>query len=380
MAWIRRNSGKKAPTWTVIYRDRNGKQIWKTFKKQGEAKALHAKVHNESSREASDLPTNTTMEQYSEIWLQESTRLRQQSLERYKQILNNHVIPAMGKKKVTSITRTVLRAYLTAKLQEQAKRTVQLHLAILHKMLEDAKIEHSLIDNNPADGLGKPLGLTPKSGKRSRSEIKALTATQLTKFLTTAKEDFPEVYPLFLTLAMAGMRIGEALALTWDDILFDEMAISINKNLDRQGQLGPTKSDSGDRVVEMHPLLGNVLAKLKDEVATAALETGKDPKHLFWDQEVQKYSKQSGAKLPNLANTRMKAILKVADLPSHHTCHSLRHTFASLLLAKGTPIVFVQRQLGHANIKDTVGTYGSWLPMEAPGALNVIADLVMVEK
>jgi integrase len=54
---------------------------------------------------------------------------------------------------------------------------------------------------------------------------------------------------------------------------------------------------------------------------------------------------------------------KRAKLPPHFTPHSLRHTFASLLLQQGESPVYVQRQLGHASIKLTVDTDGKWLPM-----------------
>ena len=56
-------------------------------------------------------------------------------------------------------------------------------------------------------------------------------------------------------------------------------------------------------------------------------------------------------------------LLKRAKLPLHFSPHSLRHTFASLLLQQGESPVYVQRQLGHASIKLTVDTYGKWLPM-----------------
>jgi hypothetical protein len=55
--------------------------------------------------------------------------------------------------------------------------------------------------------------------------------------------------------------------------------------------------------------------------------------------------------------------VKKAGLPTHFTPHSLRHTFASLLLQQGESPAYVQRQLGHASIKLTVDTYGKWLPM-----------------
>jgi integrase len=69
------------------------------------------------------------------------------------------------------------------------------------------------------------------------------------------------------------------------------------------------------------------------------------------------------------ANVRrsMQRILKEARLPLHFTPHCLRHTYASILLAEGTPAPFVQEQLGHASIELTVSTYGRWLKKKPLG-------------
>jgi len=53
---------------------------------------------------------------------------------------------------------------------------------------------------------------------------------------------------------------------------------------------------------------------------------------------------------------------------------STRHTFASLLLQQGESPAYVQRQLGHASIQLTVGTYGKWLPMGNKAAVNRLDD------
>jgi len=55
-------------------------------------------------------------------------------------------------------------------------------------------------------------------------------------------------------------------------------------------------------------------------------------------------------------------ILKVSGLPGHFPPHSLRHTFASLLLQQGESPQYVQEQLGHSSITLTVDLYGRWLP------------------
>jgi hypothetical protein len=72
--------------------------------------------------------------------------------------------------------------------------------------------------------------------------------------------------------------------------------------------------------------------------------------------------------------------LNAAGLPGHFTPHSLRHTYASLLLADGVSPAYVQEQLGHASIELTVGTYGRWLRKRAPGAVDRLDETPAEEK
>ncbi len=69
-----------------------------------------------------------------------------------------------------------------------------------------------------------------------------------------------------------------------------------------------------------------------------------------------------------------KRALKKAGRPLHFTPHSLRHSFASLLLQQGESPAYVQRQLGHASIKLTVDTYGKWLPMGNLAAVDKLGE------
>ena len=71
-------------------------------------------------------------------------------------------------------------------------------------------------------------------------------------------------------------------------------------------------------------------------------------------------------KVPCLSSVHrtFKDVLAQAGLPGHHSCHSLRHTYASLLLARGEPLRFVQEQLGHHSIALTSDLYGKWMKTE----------------
>lgn len=57
--------------------------------------------------------------------------------------------------------------------------------------------------------------------------------------------------------------------------------------------------------------------------------------------------------------------------------HSLRHTYGSGLISRGYSPAYVQQQMGHASIQQTVDTYGLWLPIEVPGAVDALSDTLL---
>ena len=71
-----------------------------------------------------------------------------------------------------------------------------------------------------------------------------------------------------------------------------------------------------------------------------------------------------------------KVALKAVGLPEgRFTVHSLRHTYASLMLAKGAPLAWVSRQLGHANVTTTLDFY-AWALPQGDAALASLVDPV----
>jgi len=129
---------------------------------------------------------------------------------------------------------------------------------VLNVALDDEKIPA-----NPAIGLKGIIKKKPKN-----DAINPLTAEELSTLLNAVYKHFPKHYPLFLTLARTGMRIGEALALQWDDIIFEERYIHIQRGLAR-GKISYPKSGK-DRKVDMSPQLAETLKYLKGTFPTFA--------------------------------------------------------------------------------------------------------------
>ena len=160
--------------------------------------------------------------------------------------------------------------------------------------------------------------------------------TELATFLCEAEGD--NYYPLFLTLARAGLRPGEAIALKWDDFNFSKREILIERALS-DGAVGPTKTGKS-RIVDMSLELRETLIQLYVHREKQTLRYGwsEMPEYVFIGSR--------GALLDDSRlRRRFAAILRKAGL-SGHTPYDLRHSFISLLPGKGKPITYVAAQAG----------------------------------
>ncbi len=353
MACMRKRRGK----WVVDYRDTAGIRRWITCDTRGEAESQLDEKRRES-RQGTRPAVNPdiTLEEYARRWLGIlKATVKAATYTSYDNTLRLHVLPTFGRVKVRRLQRGVLKAWLAQGLTEgYARDSVRVRHATLRALL-NAAIDDGVILSNPADRLGRQLKLHLAPSQR-QEEIKALTRDQLAVFLATAERTEPRLYPLFLTLARAGMRIGEGLALQWQDIDLAGREIRVARGFSK-GRLETPKSGAG-RTVDMSQQLTQALRRLHLERAKEKLRNGWAdlPPWIFCTTEGTPYDAA-------FVQRKFKRVVKKAKLPGHFTPHCLRHTYASLLLQMGVSAVYVQRQLGHASIKLTVDTYGRWLPM-----------------
>lgn len=178
----------------------------------------------------------------------------------------------------------------------------------------------------------------------SESEVKAL--------LTAARED--DYYPVFLLLIRTGMRPGEAYGLKWDDLDFEKRTILVERALAPDG-VGTTKT-GGVRHADMSLELAETLKKLRVTRQKQKLKLG------WADLPEWVFSNDEGNPLDeSRVRKHFKTAMRKANL-SGHKLYDCRHTYATLLLAKGAPITYVAAQLGHAKPNTTLQYYARWLP------------------
>jgi integrase len=153
--------------------------------------------------------------------------------------------------------------------------------------------------------------------------------------------------PLFELLAFTGLRIGEALGLTWADVDFDAGLLFVHRQLSRYREHAKLKTEAGRRQIVLAPAMVRLLR------ARWLASPDKGPDDFVFT---------NGAGRP-LDYRKVGEAFRVAVRRAgvrgdgRLSLHSLRHGYASLLIAEGLDVVFVSRQLGHADPGVTLSVY-----------------------
>ena len=174
-----------------------------------------------------------------------------------------------------------------------------------------------------------------------------MTWEQRTLFLDAATRE-PRYGALFATLAKAGLRPGEAFALTPGDIDLRSATLNVERAINL-GRIKPTKT-SERRTVDLSPELLRALHRHLVWLKSEALRRGWGEPAWLVPERCESAAGQVGG------GSAFRRTLKRAGLPAFRL-YDLRHTYASLLLAAGAPITYVSAQLGHANPTTTLRYY-----------------------
>ncbi len=355
MACIRKRRGK----WVFDYRDHAGRRRWVTCSSKEAAEDAMIRLLPETRQPTRPVvDPKISVKDYSERWLGLITpTIKPRTLDSYRQTVKLHILPTLGPVQVRQLHRGKIKSLLAEKLTSGlARNSVRIIHATLRGLLNSA-VDDGGILANPAQRLGRQLRLV-KPVRATSEEIQALTREQLAVFLKAALEEAPRYFPLFLLMARTGMRLGEALAVQWQDIDFANRKVRVARAFSG-GQLGTPKSGHG-RDVDSSQQLAEVLFTLQGTRREDQLRC-KWTKLPPWVFVTDAGSPMDESKV----RKSFRSVLTAAKLPVHHSPHDLRHTYASLLLQQGENAVYVQRQLGHASIGLTADLYGRWLPVRS---------------
>jgi integrase len=223
-------------------------------------------------------------------------------------------------------------------ITDPAAAYAKLIVGVLSTLLAAARDDGVPVRLDVTAGLGRLFKLAKSTAAR-QDEVKAFDRAQLALFLSTSERTVPRLAPLFLLMARTGLRLGEGLALQWDDFDLPSRTLHVARNLSG-GRIGTPKSGAG-RDVDVSQQLADRLTRYRVARATEALRRGwgELPAWLFCTRTAQPFH-------PRVIQRAFARVLRETKLPGHFTPHSLRHSFASLLLHEGRSVIYVARQLG----------------------------------
>jgi len=288
-----------------------------------------------------------TVAEYLEDWLKAKTTAgrRASTLAQYRIYVDNYLTPTLGHVRLVDLRAKHVDGLL-AKMESEGRGLPTQHrvLAALSSALSTAE-RRRLISSN----VCRQVEIAPeRTPTRPVYDGKRLAA-----FLGHVADDRLAV--LWRLYAVAGLRRGEALALTWSTVDLDGGTIRIERSLGIvNGRLawGPPKSDSGRRTVALDSTTVSILRshRARQNAEKLALGAG------YVDDDLV-FAREDGAALrPEWVSKRFHALTDAAGLPRIHL-HDLRHSAASMALVAGVPMKVVSENLGHSTLAVTANVY-----------------------
>lgn len=312
-----------------------------------------------------------TLEEFLVDWLENILvhTLKPKSYAIKEYIIKQQIAPRIGMLQVNSLVASDIQQMINNMVKEDLSySTIKKAYDTLNQRFKLA-INQEQVNKNPTLGV-----VLPKQKNKKNSEIQYFSKEQCKELIEESRRIYDynnkNVYrlgELVPFLIFTGLRIGEAIALEWKDIDYKNKTITVNKNvvevkskktgkyiLEKQDS---TKTDSSTRII---PLSNNAMECIKN-----LKEINGDKKFIFASQTGQYIS-------PSNLNRMFRGIQKALNYKVTLGLHSLRHTFATLMLNNGIDVKIVSELLGHSNVSVTYNIYIHTIQSQKIKAINII--------
>lgn len=277
-------------------------------------------------------------------------RLKAASVSRYQNLIDSHILPELGSKRVNQITVSVLNRFLSSKLEQgRLDHTGGLSPSYVRSI---ALIISSSISFGVAENMCSPLQYKITKPALSKKELTILGAEKQTILEKELLQDMSEAKLLIYITLYTGIRIGEACALRWEDIDLESKIIYVRQTVSRvwvyeEGTkksklvIGSPKSESSLRCIPICSKLHAILCSFPYRKRQGYILTNTDDNSFI---------------SPRTFEYRYKAILRRCSIePVNY--HALRHTFATRCIERGVDIKSLSEILGHSDVSITLNTY-----------------------
>lgn len=293
--------------------------------------------------------------------------------------LKNHLLPIFGDLQLTKITPAMVQTVVnnwaakarTKTTSNEQVKGITINFKVLHnynKQILEHGVRLNLLESNPAKDV-----IVPKRPDLPSDKIFYLDKEKLKIFLDnlSEREDTYRNYydaTLYKFLLATGCRIGEALALDWDDIDFDKQTVSITKTLNGHREINTPKTKSSIRTIDIDNQTISLLKTYKRRQQQEAWLLGRS-EHLVFSIFEDRY--------PNVQThrNRLNRFTKRIGLGTI-SFHAFRHTHATLLLNAGVQYKQLQLRLGHSKISMTMDIYAHLSNESLKETANLFAQAI----
>ncbi|HUY97272.1 MAG TPA: site-specific integrase [Verrucomicrobiae bacterium] len=341
-----------------VYRRRDGRWAAALVLPDGSRKTLYGRTRQEVAGRLSaalgsvsiglPLPSGReTLTGFWHAWLAGvRTNLRPRTWTRYEQLGRVHLLPVLGRIKLSRIGPMHIRSLHEAILAKGISPSTAHHAhAVLHRALADA-VRWGLLMRNPADLVPAP--------RLAAHEPVVLSDGQARTLCTAAAGDRLET--LYVLAITTGMRQGELLALKWREVDCEAGTLRVTGTLQRsEGRmtLSEPKTPRSRRQVALAEQAVEALRRHRARQTEDRLRLG-----AAWDDSDLVFTNGHGGPLEaaHVVNFGFRPLLARAGLPAIRF-HDLRHSAATLLLSRGVHPKIASEMLGHASTGVTLDRY-----------------------
>lgn len=345
----------------------NRVRINRRFKTKTEAIAFIAEQTLKHNSNGKLFRRRLLISAYLKYWLKfEKNNISEETLHTYKTTIN-HVQLVLPRIKMHEINRRIIQSAINLLSQRYAHETVRKDVSHLKAMFR-AAVRMGDIHKNPMEDITVPAD---RFRQKSIDE-KVMPESDFKKIKNyLLNYDYHEKdcnRLVVLLIIFTGIRVGEALGLSVENVDFKNNSILINQSWKTITKtVGTTKTPNSVRKL---PVQSKVLQKMKNwRYLGHTTQDGSNGK-LFFQTFDGRFLQ------PASINACYQGLQKKLKIAGNYSIHTVRHTIASLLLEKGADIVQVSRLLGHSSPKITATYYLGLTPDKGLNKRRTMLDML----
>lgn len=320
----------------------DGKRKYKTVygKTQKEAEAKADEIRAALAKGIDILSgENKTFEFWAKAWLKNLEKTAVPEWHHICEVRLQAWIKYLGKADISKITTYELDNFIDEikncnpyTQRPSAKKTLIGYRNTVNRVF-DFCIQNRVIEFNPANYITIPKA--PKTRER-----KPITDEEINLFWETPHT----LQTAVLIMIYAGLRRGEVLALTWNDIDFKNNTISVNKavNFKNNGIIKSPKTEAGYRNIPMPKILADHLKEVPKNTIQVCTLNGFPITNSNWYSQWKSY---------------LNKINRTHNVTIETSAHCLRHTYCTILYEAGVDVLTAKELMGHSDISTTMGIY-----------------------